>query len=124
MAQRNFVAWRYTTKKGSVFARRADSRLVAQQGNNNPLGAVGGSAAAGLTPYEKMPRNIRPRVAICAEEGTDFAARVVIYTPAAYTALAAQTGTATFQVYDAGGTAHTCLVTDVVDEAPSRTIKP
>lgn len=116
MAQRNFVAWRYTSKDGTVYVRRADSRMTTQQGDNAPLGAVGGSSAAGLTPYAEMPRNLKPRHAIVKEAGAAFRANVVIYTKAALDALTI--GTTTFSVYDAGGTAHTCVVLDTADEAP------
>lgn len=116
MAQRNFVAWRYTDKQGTVYVRRADSRMTAQQGDNDPLGAVGGSSASGLTPYEEMPRNLSPRYAIVKEAGAAFRAKVVIYTKAALDALVI--GTTTFSVYDGGGTAHTCVVLETVDEKP------
>lgn len=116
MAQRNFVAWRYTDKQGTVFVRRADSRMTTQQGDNAPLGAVGGSSAAGLSPYEEMPRNLKPRYAIVKEAGAAFRAKVVIYSETALTDLVI--GTTTFQVYDAGGTGHTCVVLETVGEAP------
>jgi len=48
VAVRNLVAWRYTDDNGQVFVRRADSLLTAQQGDNAPDIAVGGSSAAGL----------------------------------------------------------------------------
>jgi hypothetical protein len=121
MAQRNFVAWRYTSKDGTVYVRRADSRMTTQQGDNDPVGAVGGSSAAGLTPYSEMPRNLKPRHAIVKEAGAAFRASVVIYTKAALDAL--QIGTTTFVVYDAGGTAHTCVVLDTSDEKPRGTIQ-
>jgi len=114
MAVRNFLAWRYTAKDGTVYVRRADSRMTAQQGDNDPDGAVGGSSAAGLSPYREMARNIKPRHAICKEAGAAFRGNVVIYTKAALDALV--TGTTTFLIYDAGGTAHTCVVLDTVDE--------
>lgn len=116
MAQRDFVAWRYTDDLGEVYVRRADSRMTAQQGDNAPLIAVGGSSASGLTPYQEMPRNLKPRTAIVKESGQPFRARVVIYTPAAMAALT--TGTTTVQVYDAGGTAHTCVVLGKAQERP------
>ncbi len=116
MAQRDFVAWRYTANNGVVFVRRADGRMTVQQGDNAPLGAVGGSSAAGLSPYDEMPRNLKVRHAITKQTGTAFRANVTIYTEAALAALV--TGTTTFQVYDAGGTAHTCVVLDKAGERP------
>lgn len=120
MAQRNFVAWQYTDDRGLDYIRRADSRMTVQQGDNNPLGAVGGATGAGVTPYEEMPRNLKPRHAIVKEAGVAFRAQVVIYTRAALDALI--TGTTTFLVYDAGGTAHTCVVLDKSDERPQGVI--
>lgn len=120
MAQTNFVAWRYTDKQGSTFVRRADSRMTAQQGDNAPLGAIGGSSAAGLSPYTEMPRNLRPRYARVKEAGQAFTARVVIYTKAALDALVP--GTTTFKVYDGGGGEHVCTVLDTVDEGPTGAI--
>lgn len=122
MAARNFVGWRYTDNLGNVYVRRADSRYTTQQGDNAPLGATGGSSAAGLSPYTEMPRNLKPRVALCSETGTAFRARIVINTRAALEALT--TGTTTFQAYDGGGTAHTVVVDDISDERPRGTIKP
>jgi hypothetical protein len=116
MAARNFVAWRYTSKDGSVYVRRADSLLTAQQGDNNPLGAVGGSSAVGLSPYAEMPRNLKPRHAICKEAGVAYRANVVIYDKASLDALII--GTTTFVVHDGGGTPHTVTVLDTADEAP------
>lgn len=116
MAQRNYVAWRYTDNNGVEYVRRANSLLTAQQGDNAPLGAVGGSSAAGLSPYEEMPRNLTPRHAICKEAGQPFRANVVIYTEAALSALT--TGTTTFVVKDAGGTDHTVVVLDKAGERP------
>ena len=120
MAQRNFVAWRYTSKDGTVYVRRADATLTAQQGDNNPLGAVGGSSAAGLSPYAEMPANLKPRHAICKEAGVAFRANVVIYTSAALQALIP--GTTTFVVRDGGGSNHTVTVLDTAEEAPRRVI--
>jgi hypothetical protein len=116
MAQRNFVAWRYTDDNGVEYVRRADAALVAQQGDNAPLGAVGGSSAAGLSPYEEMPANLKPRYAICKEAGVAFRANVVIYDPAAMAALT--TGTTTFVVRDGGGTNHTVVVLAKHQEQP------
>lgn len=116
MAARNFVAWRYTDNNGVVYVRRANSLLTAQQGDNAPLGAVGGSSAAGLSPYEEMPANLKPRHAICKEAGQPFKANVVIYTKEALDALT--TGTTTFVVKDLGGTDHTVVVLDKSPEPP------
>lgn len=107
MAVRNFVAWRYTDDNGQVFVRRADSLLVAQQGDNDPDIAVGGSSAAGLVPYTEMPRNFRPRT-VSGVDGTGYKGRVVIYDPASYTAIVVNQ--TTFVVHDGGGGAHTCTV--------------
>lgn len=114
MAQRNFVAWLYTDKQGVDYVRRADSRMTAQQGDNAPLGAVGGATAAGASPYEEMPRNLKVRRCIVKEVGVAFRANVTIYSPTAFAAIVI--GTTTFQVYDGGGTAHTCVVLDKADE--------
>jgi len=122
MAIRDFVAWRYTANSGKVYVRRADSLLTAQQGNNNPLGAVGGSSASGLSPYDEIPRNLRPRHAICKESGVAYTANVVIYTEAALAALI--TGTTTFDVLDAGGGVHTVTVIDKSGEKPRGAIRP
>lgn len=116
MASINLVAWRYTDDNGQVYVRRADSRMTTQQGDNAPTGAVGGESAAGLSPYEEMPRNLKPRTAIVKEVGAAFKARVVIYTKAALDALT--TGTTTFTVYDRAGGTHTCVVLDRAHERP------
>lgn len=120
MAQRNFVAWTYTADDTTTFTRRADSRMTAQQGDNAPLGAVGGAAASGSTVGREMPRNLKPRYAIVKETGQPFQANVVIYTAAALAALTI--GTTTFEVYDAGGTGHTCVVKAKVPQANQRII--
>jgi hypothetical protein len=122
MPQRDFVPWRYTSKRGSHFVRRADTRYTSQQGPL-PVGSVGGQSAIGLAPYQEMPRNLTPRVAIVTEPGTGYTARVVIYDAATAQAIAESATTVTFTVHDAGGTAHTCNVTDVVDEKAERVIK-
>lgn len=120
MARRNFVAWRYASDDGNVYVRRVDSRMTAQQGDNAPDIALGGSSAAGLSPYAEMPRNIKPRVVLGKEAGVDYRATAVVYTPAAMAAIV--TGTTTFVSYDAGGTAHTCVVLGKRGEAPHGTI--
>ena len=117
MASINMVAWRYESDDGNTYVRRADSRLTTQQGDNAPLGAVGGSSAAGLTPYAEMPRNLRPRKALVKESGQPFKAGVVIYDRDAYDALV--TGTTTFAVFDRAGASHTCVVLSKSPE-PSR----
>ena len=120
MAARNFVGWRYTSDAGDVFVRRADSLLTAQQGDNAPLIAVGGSSAAGLAVYSEMPRNLVPR------HVTGWAADLVTRSCVIYTkeALAAITvGTTTFQVLDAGGAAKVCTVHALHGEKPRGAIK-
>ena len=113
MARRNFVAWRYKTSNDVEYVRRADSRLVTQLNDDgNPK--VGGSTAAGLSPYEEMPRNLKPRHVVVKETGVDFKTSVVIYTQAAMDLLL--TGTSTINVFDAGGTSHTCVVLEKVGE--------
>lgn len=122
MAKRNMVAWRYTDDLGSIYVRRADAAYTAQQGNNAPLGSVGGSSAAGLTPYAEMPRNLTPRAVESAVAGTEFAAWIVVYDPATYAAI--QAGTTTLDFRDAGGTVHTGTVIAKRGERPRGTIRP
>jgi len=119
MAVRNFVAWRYTDNNGATFVRRADALQVGQQGDNDPLIAVGGSSAAGLVPYNEMPRNLRPRYASGVDAG-GYKSRIVIYTKAAYDAIVVNQ--TTFSVLDAGGTAHVCTVKSLSPEPPHGTI--
>ncbi len=119
MAVRNFVAWRYTDDNDQVFVRRADSLLTAQQGDNNPDIAVGGSSAAGLIPYTEMPRNLRPR-AVSGVDGGGYKGRAVIYDPTAFAAIVVNQ--TTFVVHDGGGTPHTCTVKAKHGEGPHGTI--
>lgn len=120
MAARDLVAWTYTDDNGQDFVRRADSLLVAQQGDNNPLIAVGGASAATLTPYTEMPRNLRPRH-VNGKDGGGYKGSAVIYDPAAFGAIVVNQ--TTFVVHDAGGTAHTCTVKSKVQEKPHGTIQ-
>jgi hypothetical protein len=119
MAIRNFVAWRYTDDNGQVFVRRADALLTAQQGDNDPDIAVGGSTATGLVPYTEMPRNLRPR-SVSGVDGGGYKGKVVIYDPAAFTAIVVNQ--TTFVVHDGGGTAHTCTVKSKTPEGAHGTI--
>lgn len=120
MAARNFVAWTYTADDGTDYTRRADSRYTTQQGDNAPLVAVGGAAATGATLAREMPRNLEPRFVLGHETGTTYSAKLVVYTEAALAAITP--GTTTFVSYDAGGTAHTCLVKEKHGEPSKRII--
>jgi len=119
VAVRNLVAWRYTDDNDQVFVRRADSLLTAQQGDNAPDIAVGGSSAAGLVPYTEMPRNLRPR-SVSGVDGGGYKGKVVIYDPAAFVAITVNV--TTFVVHDAGGGAHTCTVKSKSPEGAHGTI--
>lgn len=119
MAARNFVAWRYTDRRGQVYVRRADALQVAQQGDNDPEIAVGGSSAAGLVPYTEMPRNLKVRK-VSGVDGTGYKGSCVIYDEAAFSAIVVNQ--TTFIVHDAGGSAHTCTVKSMHSEDPNGAI--
>lgn len=120
MAQRDFKSWLYTANSGQQYVRRADSNLVAQQGDNAPLIAVGGAEYDGSPGRDEMPRNLTPRKVFGKQVGSAFTAYTVIYTEAALAAITANT--TTFQVVDAGGTVHTCVVKEKIGEKPRRSI--
>jgi hypothetical protein len=120
MAARNLVAWRYTDDNGQEYVRRADALLVGQQGDNDPLIAIGGSTAAGLVPYTEMPRNLRPRRVVGVDSG-GYVGSAVVYTLAAFDAIVVNQ--TTFSVLDAGGSAHVCTVKAKQHEGAHGTIR-
>jgi len=69
-----------------------------------------------------MPRNLKPRFALCVEAGTGYAARIPIYTQAALAALVI--GTTTLDSYDGQGNVHTCVVQARVSEPLKGIIRP
>jgi hypothetical protein len=122
MAARNFVAWRYTDDNGQVFVRRADTFFTSQTAALPATGGVGGSSAAGLTPYEEMPRNLKPRRVLCVVAGGGPAAWVVIYDPTTYNDIV--TGTTTLDFRTADGVSHTGVVIEKAGERPRGAIRP
>lgn len=120
MAARDFKSWLYTANSGQQYVRRADSLLVAQQGDNAPLIAVGGAEYDGSPVKDEMPRNLSPRKVFGKQAASTFTAYTVIYTEAALAAITV--GTTTFAVLDAGGTSHTCVVKEKIGEKPRRSI--
>ena len=120
MAARNFVAWVYTDDNGQDYVRRADVSLTLQQGDNNPLIALGGSDGSVLVPPTEMPRNLKPRK-VYGRDGGGYRGSAVVYTASAL--LAIVPNQTTFIVHDAGGTPHTCVVKSKVGEPPHGTIQ-
>ena len=119
MAARDFIPWRYTDDNGVTYVRRADKFITDQlDGGGDPK--VGGSSAAGLSPYEEMPRNLRPRYVAGKEASTGYVGKVVIYDPAVFLALTPAT---TINVRDGGGTSHAIPCTNKVSEAPRGAIQ-
>lgn len=121
MAVRNFLSWLYTANSGTQYVRRADDALVAQQGDNAPLIAVGGVEYTGTPAKDEMPRNLVPRHVFGKQAASTFVASTVVYTEAALAAITV--GTTTFVVRDAAGTNHTCVVTEKIGEKPRRAIR-
>lgn len=122
MALRNMVAWRYTDDNGQVFVRRADTFFTSQVASLPDTGGVGGSTAAGLSPYEEMPRNLKPRAVLANVAGGGPAAWIVIYDPTTYADIV--TGTTTLNFRDGGGTSHTGVVIEKRGEKPRGVIRP
>lgn len=122
MAKRDFGPWTYTSNGGRTYVRRADKFLTAQNdGATPPLPLVGGGDASNLTPYEPMPSNLRPRVAIMTERSTGYTEAVVIYDKATLAALPADFA---MNVRDASGAVHACVLERIVGEKFGRRIKP
>jgi hypothetical protein len=117
MAKRAFVKWRYKDDLGVEYVRRADTFLTTQlDGSSNPV--VGGSSAAGLTPYSEMPANLKPRYVTGADSG-GYVGKIVIYDPAVFLALTSAT---TINVRDGGGTSHAIPCQNKIGEKPRGTI--
>ena len=122
MALRNFVAWKYTDDNGVDYVRRADAFFTSQVAALPATGGVGGATAAGLTPYEELPRNLKPRAVLAAVAGGGPAAWIVIYDPSTYAAIVS--GTTTLDFRDGGGTTHTGTVIEKRGEKPRGVIRP
>lgn len=120
MAVRDMKSWVYTANSGKQYVRRADSLLVAQQGDNAPLIAIGGAEYDGSPALDEMPRNLSPRKVFGKEGGAAYTAYAVVYTEAALAAITV--GTTTFVVKDGGGTNHTITVKEKIGEKPRRSI--
>lgn len=122
MAARDLGPWTYTDDKGRAYVRRGDKFLTGQQVGSPLATIVGGSDGSSVTPYEPMPRNLRPRGLYCAAATGGYKAFVVIYDQSVYTAALASP--ITIDVRDAGGTTHSVTSYDGRQEKRGRTIRP
>jgi hypothetical protein len=100
MAARDLGPWTYTADDGRTFVRRADKFITGQTVGDPAVAKVGGDTAAALTPYEPMPKNLKPRGLYCSGSGGKKAF-VVIYDQATYAA--ALETPITLNVRDGGG---------------------
>lgn len=116
MAARDFVKWRYTTKNGKTFVRRADAFITAQVDGGGAV-KVGGVTTDG-TENGPMPQNYRPR-RWHGQSTAGYKGSVVCYDEAAPLLT---DHALTIDVRDAGGTTHTLLYVSDTGERRGRGI--